>query len=125
MGRSKGAADHIAVRLPWLRPLYQGRHFCYGLSWNRESEMSVKIAVVAAVALGVTAAAPAVAGEAEKAAASAEENKLICKKILETGSLVRKRKQCFTKAEWAEIAESQRRGATKMIDELQTRPSGQ
>lgn len=49
---------------------------------------------------------------------------VICKKTLETGSLVRKNKQCFTKAQWDRIAEVQRRGNEKMVDGLSTRSGG-
>jgi hypothetical protein len=43
---------------------------------------------------------------------------IICKKELETGSLVRKRKQCHTRAEWEKITESQVRGTRRMADEM-------
>ena len=51
--------------------------------------------------------------------ADKDDNKRICKAILETGSLVRKRKQCFTRKEWERIAESQQRGARQMVEDLE------
>ena len=75
---------------------------------------------------GVSLAGPAIAADPALAApAVSDANKVICKKTLETGSLVRKTKQCFTKAEWDQIAEVQRRGNEKLVDGLTTRPSGQ
>ena len=50
-----------------------------------------------------------------------DDQEIVCKKTLETGSLVKKTKQCFTKAEWARIAESQRTGAQKLIHDLTTK----
>lgn len=58
--------------------------------------------------------APATAAEADP-----EANKIICRKRAEIGSLVRKKKECFTKAEWDRITESQVRGTRRMQDELQ------
>lgn len=51
-------------------------------------------------------------------AADAPAEEIICKKELEVGSLVRKRKQCHTKAEWEKITESQVRGTRRMADEM-------
>ncbi len=52
-----------------------------------------------------------------------DDQRIICKKHLETGSLVRKAKRCFTKTEWARISESEQTGTRRMVDELQTRPN--
>lgn len=43
---------------------------------------------------------------ARAAEPKADTDKIICKKDVETGSLVRKKKRCFTKAEWARIDEA-------------------
>lgn len=53
-----------------------------------------------------------------------DQDRLICRRLPETGSLVQARRQCFTRAEWDQIAESQRRGAGRMIQELTERPGG-
>jgi hypothetical protein len=69
-------------------------------------------------------ATPAIAADTPAAAQAANavgDDRVICKKVLETGSLVRKSKQCFTKAEWDRIAETQRRGNEKLVDGLSTR----
>ena len=56
--------------------------------------------------------------------ANADDGRIICKKSLDTGSLVRKTKQCYTKAEWDRISESQRTGAQKMVQDLTTKQGG-
>jgi hypothetical protein len=73
---------------------------------------------------GVLLAPAALAGD-KTAAASAgdkvtDDERLICRKTLETGSLVRKSKQCFTKAQWDEIAAQTRVGNQKVADQLST-----
>lgn len=74
---------------------------------------------IAVVLIGVAAPALAQTPVAKPAA-----EKKICKAEAETGSLVKKRKQCFTSSEWARLAESQQTGARKLIDDLQSRQSG-
>jgi hypothetical protein len=51
-----------------------------------------------------------------------DTDRLICRRTPETGSLVKARRQCFTKVEWDRIAESQRNGASRLISDLTTRP---
>lgn len=51
------------------------------------------------------------------------DQRLICKKHLETGSLVKKSKRCFTKAEWSRIEETEQRGTRRMVEDLTTKPS--
>lgn len=66
-------------------------------------------------------AAPAMADVANNGIA---EDKLICKKHVEIGSLVKKRKQCFTREQWDRIATSQADGARRLVDDLRGRPFG-
>ena len=62
---------------------------------------------------------PTIASAAEPPAAdAAEKDKLICRKTTEVGSLVRKKKECYTKAEWDKIAEVQQRGVKKTQEGL-------
>ena len=74
--------------------------------------------------LVVTEASIAVAQNSD-APPRRDPDRLICQRIPETGSLVKARRQCFTKQQWDRIAESQRNGASRMIDDLATRPTGQ
>ncbi|MGQ0661507.1 hypothetical protein [Sphingosinicella sp.] len=53
-----------------------------------------------------------------------DPNRLICRRMPETGSLAATRRQCYTRAEWDRIAESQQSGAQRVIDGLTTRPGG-
>lgn len=53
-----------------------------------------------------------------------DRGRLICRRLPETGSLAQTRRQCFTKAEWDRIAESQQEGARKTIEGLTTKPGG-
>ncbi|MDO9489368.1 MAG: hypothetical protein Q7J32_13420 [Sphingomonadaceae bacterium] len=50
-----------------------------------------------------------------------DDQRIICKKHLETGSLVKRVKKCFTKAEWDLIAEREQVGFKKTMDALNTR----
>lgn len=40
--------------------------------------------------------------------------KIICRKVQETGSLVKKSKKCYTKAQWDRVAEAAKGNATRM-----------
>ena len=74
------------------------------------------IALASACALSVTTAA---AQERDnRARADGDEERPICRRMPETGSLVRTRRQCFTRAEWDRIAETIQRGAQKTITGL-------
>lgn len=62
---------------------------------------------------------PTIASAAERStAAAADRDKLICRKTAEVGSLVKKKKECYTKAQWDEIAEAHQRGAKKTQEGL-------
>lgn len=84
---------------------------------------------VIALALMFAASPVSVAASAEtvarKATDALDDTKLVCRKTLETGSMLRKKKQCFTLREWDQIAEVQRRGNQKMFDGLTEKSSGQ
>lgn len=69
---------------------------------------------------GLLLAAPAWAAEPK----AEDADRLICKRFKETGSLVRSQKKCFTRAQWDQIAEMERRGWEKTRDDLSGRPGG-
>ena len=70
----------------------------------------------AACALGgTTALAQSRSGQP---GASSDSQRLICRRVQDTSSLVRTQRQCFTRAEWDRIAESARRGAQSTISGL-------
>lgn len=65
--------------------------------------------VVASVALGMAAPAlaqaPAPAPAAGQPQATASSSELICRRVEETGSLVKKKKkQCYTREQWDRLA---------------------
>ena len=84
---------------------------------------TVRLALTGAVACAMQTAALAVGPDTPSTgtSASTDDQKLICRKTLETGSLVKRNKQCFTKAEWDKIYVAQREGNTKLIDGLSGR----
>lgn len=67
------------------------------------------------------AAAEAPAPTAPLATDPLDDNRLICRKTAEVGSLVRKKKECYTLREWDSIAETHQRGAKKTFDGLTER----
>ena len=55
----------------------------------------------------------------EKAAAARQTQgeRLICRYVQETGSVARRRRQCFTRTEWDRIAEAARANGTRMMSD--------
>jgi hypothetical protein len=73
----------------------------------------------AAGALHVAAhAADTAPATAARTVGNADPDKIICRKTLETGSLVRKKKECYTQAQWDQIYAAHREGNTKTRDQL-------
>jgi hypothetical protein len=90
--------------------------------------MSRALPLIVAAAFGA-APLPALAAAgttpgAAQAANAVDDNRIICRRIQETGSLVKRTKQCFTKAEWDRIAAAAYEGNRKMVDQLTTRSIG-
>lgn len=81
--------------------------------------------LVSLLALGATCGLAASMANAQTsgggqpgAAQAGDSQRLICRRIQDTGSLVRTQRQCFTRAEWDRIAETARRGAQTTISGL-------
>ena len=74
-------------------------------------------------------ASPAMAGEKAVAGAAQESTdpmeKIVCKSSLETGSLVRRTKRCFTRREWNRIADAARTGGQALQENGTGRPPGE
>lgn len=68
--------------------------------------------------LVVTVAAEATVAAAQSGAGRDDPNRLICRRMPESGSLAATRRQCFTKSEWDRIAELARRGAERTAQGL-------
>lgn len=78
-------------------------------------------AATAVMMNGAAIAAGANAAATTTPSASADDQRIICRKTLETGSLVKKNKQCFTKAEWDKVYAAHREGNQKLFDGLSGR----
>ena len=73
----------------------------------------------AALIVGVLIAEGSVAlAQSGAASGTGQDERLICRRMPETGSIARTRRQCFTRAQWDRIAESARAGAQKTISGL-------
>lgn len=68
---------------------------------------------------------PAASAPAPAQAAPAEPEKLICRKQIETGSLVRGKKTCMTRTEWAKVGDAARDGSQYLLEQNEGRPAGQ
>ncbi len=54
-----------------------------------------------------------------------ESDRLVCKRFAETGSLVKKRKVCYTARQWATLNDNERDAATTWVEGMRSKPSGQ
>lgn len=70
----------------------------------------------------ILAALTGTPGDAEN---SNRANQVVCRRTVETGSLVRGRRACHTRAAWERISEAQARGARRVVDDLRTRHDGE
>ncbi len=81
---------------------------------------------IAATALIVAAAASAQTGipvvTSPAAPPAAVPEKIICKTELETGSLVKRTKTCFTRKQWNYVNEQHERAARKLVEDGTGRP---
>ena len=89
----------------------------------------VKTFVILALGAGMFAA-PAIAGDntasktAVAAGATADPmDQVVCKSSLETGSLVRQTKRCYTRRQWNKLGESARRGGRNLQENGTGRPA--
>lgn len=95
--------------------------------------MRAVVSPVLAALIGVFALEPATAQAAQGSAGAdaarrprqADPERRICRSTPETGSLARRRRQCFTAAEWNRIADAARENATYEMDRQRTRSSGE
>lgn len=75
------------------------------------------------VASAAFAAEPAAAPAAPTAAAD-NSQEIICRKDKETGSLVKTKKTCHSRAQWAYIDDTNQQFSRKMVEDSTTRPGG-
>ena len=92
------------------------------------SRIAASLAVFAT--LGMTAAAlaetatPPAATEQAKGEEEKDGNRLICRRVEVTGSLVKRGRVCRTADEWNRIAEHGNYNARKMVDDSTSRQGG-
>jgi len=97
-----------------------------GSSGKRERLMRTAFLIVGLfVSTGLGSAlgsqsAPAPAGSAITPSAG---EKLICRKQVETGSLVKGKKTCMTGAEWAKVGDAARDGGQYLLEQNEGKPS--
>lgn len=99
----------------------------------------IKLLTTLALALSIPAAAqnvppigqavavtPAVTAPAAPTLTQAQirGNEMVCKSNLETGSLVKKHKQCFTRKQWAYVNDQHESSARKMVEDNSGKPAG-
>lgn len=91
-----------------------------------------KLLLASSGALLVTAPAYAVAaqgggqgGAATQQPRANQNERRICRSEVETGSLARRRRRCYTQAEWDLIARAARENTQYEMDRSMTKPGGQ
>ncbi|GGE13439.1 hypothetical protein GCM10011529_19750 [Polymorphobacter glacialis] len=81
--------------------------------------------IAAAVAFWTIAAAPVAVVETAAAVAPADRmQETICRRDKETGSLVKSRKTCHTRAQWAYIDDTNQAFSRDLVDTTRTKPGG-
>ena len=81
------------------------------------------VALVTAVNPAGAVAAPVIP-VATMTPADAYKAQIVCKSEVETGSLVKRRKTCLTRKQWAYVGEQHELQARKMVDDKMGRPPG-
>ncbi len=81
-------------------------------------------AIIIGLTVAYIIAAPASAADTAATATTLTqpEEKKICRASVETGSLIKKRKACLTKAQWVAVDDQHEREAHKIIEENTGKP---
>ena len=83
------------------------------------------VGLTAMIAIGLAMPTIAASGTAPTDTTLAPpEEKKICRGSIETGSLIKKRKTCLTKAQWDVVDEQHEREAYKLVEDNRGKPSG-
>ena len=80
--------------------------------------------LVGLVALASAAMVQEESPAAAQPPARPERERLICRSSPETGSIVRRQRRCYTRAQWQRIAEAAQENTRDLTDRGTTRPSG-
>ncbi len=93
-----------------------------------EMRTDLKLATLVVAMAAMAPATPSFAQSAPRQATNdsggGDDERLVCRRAVDTGSLVRGRRQCFTRAQWDRIAEAAQKRATEMQEAFRTRPAG-
>lgn len=76
---------------------------------------------IGAATLVTAAAAPA---QTPPAPAPDKMQEIVCRKDKETGSLVKTKKTCHSRAQWAFIDDENQRFSRNLVDETRSKPGG-
>lgn len=79
--------------------------------WLKTPLLAITVSALSAT----SAALFAQQNSAPTAPGPTKEERLICRSSVEIGSLAKRRRQCFTKAEWDRLAEGARKQTTRML----------
>jgi len=77
-----------------------------------------------APAAPATAVAPTVAPVATMTPADVYKTQIVCRSEVETGSLMKKRKTCLTRKQWAYVNDQHESYARKLVDDSTGHPQG-
>ena len=69
-------------------------------------------------------AMPAIAAQQPGATEKSDEQEIVCRRLEETGSLVKKTKVCLTRAQWRRSTQNHSKYAEELADGLRTKPGG-
>ena len=75
--------------------------------------------------VSVSGAAPASAAETAAKAEASGKDRFVCRKLEETGSLVKKTKVCLTREQWTRSSENHEKHARDLADGVRTKPAGE
>jgi hypothetical protein len=91
---------------------------------------SVRLAVVGLASLAMIPAASVFAQSSAQQVSDDEEDdgdsdRLVCRRSVDTGSLVKGRRTCLTRAQWERQAERQQKAAIDIQEKMRGRPTGE
>lgn len=87
--------------------------------------MRTNYAIFAGITASMVLAVMAVAAEPAAPPPAVDPAKqTVCRKDLETGSLVRSKRTCHTKAQWTYIDDENQRFSRKLVEDSTSKPGG-
>jgi hypothetical protein len=87
----------------------------------QETTMTIPRLFLGAALASLTLASAVMAADAEPAPAAVAKERMICRYDKETGSLVKGKKTCHTKAQWQYIDDTNQSFANRLVDDARTK----